>query len=170
MVELGPRKEWPEHVAKQVSKEMMKAAKQGYNKAPYGASGGASLSYFVELHHVPSALSEELISTIMHWHKTAMKTDMPSRGDQGASPRSGQDAPHPSSADRARKKKAGSLVRPALVVLEDPFGYPIFSEEYAPGEAGNTTVLSLFRKVRRLAWAWTARASTCASTSRPRLT
>ncbi|SNR73306.1 hypothetical protein SAMN06265370_11937 [Puniceibacterium sediminis] len=47
---------------------------------------------------------------------------------------------------------------------------PIRSEAKAPAAAGNTTVLSPFRKTRLCTWACTARDSTCASTSRPRET
>lgn len=77
----GPIAQWPTDFAKQISEQLMKAAKQGYNSAPNGASGAALLSFLVELHHVPGALSQELISTIMQWHKTAMQNDMSSRGD-----------------------------------------------------------------------------------------
>lgn len=48
--------------------------------------------------------------------------------------------------------------------------YPILSDAKDPGEAGKTTVLCALMNTLPLTCAWIARASTSASTSRPRLT
>ncbi len=78
--ENGPISEWSEATAKEVSQELMKAAKMGFNTAPNGASGAALLSYFVELHHIQGPLAEEVRSLIVNWHETGLRNDMPNVG------------------------------------------------------------------------------------------
>lgn len=75
--ERGPIQEWPESMAKEIHQALMSGAKKGFNIAPYGANGHALLSFYIELHHVPGQMSDEVRLLILNWHATGLKNDMP---------------------------------------------------------------------------------------------
>ena len=76
--ENGPIDRWPEAMAKEATKTIVRAAKLGCTTAPYGASGAILLCFFVELHQIQGRLAEELRTLIAKWHATELQDDMPS--------------------------------------------------------------------------------------------
>lgn len=58
------------------TKQLMATAKLGFETAPYGASGVALLSMYIDTHTIPGENAAQLRSKIEAWHQAAAQADL----------------------------------------------------------------------------------------------
>jgi hypothetical protein len=77
-VEHGAISEWRQETQSALVKQLFGAAKKGFESAPYGASGMALLSMYIDSHTIPGENAARLRSEIEAWHRVAAQTDLKS--------------------------------------------------------------------------------------------
>lgn len=75
-IEHGAISEWPQETQSAFTKQLMATAKLGFETAPYGASGMALLSMYIDTHTIPGKNAAQLRNEIEAWHKAAAQTDL----------------------------------------------------------------------------------------------
>ncbi|MBE0455379.1 MAG: hypothetical protein IBX58_17120 [Roseovarius sp.] len=77
-IEHGAISEWPQETQSALGKQLLEAAKKGFRTAPYGASGMALLSMYLDSHTIPGENAARLRMEIEAWHRRAAQTDLKS--------------------------------------------------------------------------------------------
>jgi hypothetical protein len=77
-IEHGAISEWPQEKQSAFVKQLFGIAKKGFATAPYGASGMALLSMYIDLHTIPGENAARLKREIEAWHRVAAQTDLKS--------------------------------------------------------------------------------------------
>ena len=62
-----------------IAKQLLEGARQGFRMAPYGASGHALLSLYLEAQTLPGEQAQRLVASIEDWHKRAVERDLSPR-------------------------------------------------------------------------------------------
>lgn len=74
--EYGIIEEWPQETQSALVKQLLQTAKQGFQTSPYGASGMALLSMYIDIHTIPGENAVRLKEEIDVWHHAAAQTDL----------------------------------------------------------------------------------------------
>lgn len=69
-MEYGAIAKWPQKAQKNVVKQLFSGAKRAHEADPYGASGMALLSMYIDIHTIPGENAVRLKNEIDNWHHT----------------------------------------------------------------------------------------------------